>query len=168
MPIHLNDVDLASRTEGLNSALIIPCYLCPAVTLAVRNNKPFLQPLRHFFKSPPFEQYIDDIQFRLGERGVRSAVFKSHFVLHWFLCMWTFGRRKKLKRQLAKYDAATILGCDSATEAVLDLVDEADCKVIQGMEVDGFMNAEMTFHRPCDISFADCRIIPIEQQTQAG
>lgn len=36
MPIHINDLDVATETEGLRSTLIIPCYMCPAVTVATR------------------------------------------------------------------------------------------------------------------------------------
>ena len=143
MPIHLNDLDVATEAEGQRSALIIPCYMCPAVTVAAREKKPFLQLLSHFLKSPPFEEHIKNLQSALSATGVEAKVFKSHFIHQWFLCMWTSGRRKKLKREIEKYDSAIVLGCDSATETVCELVEEKDCKVIQGMEVVGFMNAKM-------------------------
>lgn len=164
MPIHFNDLDVATETEGMRSALIIPCYMCPAVTVAAREKKPFIQLLSHFLNSPPFEKYIKELQSALRERGVEAEVFKSHFVHQWFLCMWTSGRRGKLKRHIHKYDSAIIIGCDSATETVRDLVDARDCKVIQGMEVVGFMNAKMRFRFPCNVSFEDSRIIPISQR----
>lgn len=164
MPIHLDDVDVISEISGHCSALIVPCYMCPAVTLAVRDQKPFLQLFSHFLKSQPFERYIKRLQSDLKEKGVTSSVFKSHFVHHWFLCMWTSGRRKKLKRQLEQYDNVIVLGCDSATETVRDLINRDDVKVIQGMEVTGFMNAKIRFHLPGDVSFEDCKIIPLTQQ----
>jgi hypothetical protein len=43
MPIHFNDLDVASEVAGLSSALIVPCNMCPAVTVAVREEKPFHQ-----------------------------------------------------------------------------------------------------------------------------
>jgi hypothetical protein len=161
MPIHLNDLDVAAGTEGLSSALIIPCYMCPAVTVAAREKKPFIQFLSHFLKSPPFEEHIKNLQSDLNARDVETKVFKSCFIHHWFLCMWPSGRRKKLKREIEKYDSAIVLGCDSATETVRELVEEKDCNVIQGMEVVGFMNAKMKFSFPCNISFEDCRVVPI-------
>ncbi len=164
MPLQLVDMDVASELEGQRSVLIIPCYMCPAVTVSVRENKPFLQLLSHFLKSPPFERHIKNLQAVLKERGVESTVFKSRFVAHWFLCMWSSGRRRKLKRQLRKYDSALILGCDSATETVRELIDASDCKVIQGMDVAGFMNAKLKFHLPCNVSFEGCRIIPLSEQ----
>jgi hypothetical protein len=57
-----------------------------------------------------------------------------------------------------------VLGCDSATETVRDSVKSTDCKVIEGMEVAGIMNAKPRFHLPCNVSFEDCKIIPISQQ----
>jgi len=164
MPIHLNDLDVATETEGLRSALIIPCYMCPAITVATREKKPFIQFISNFLKSPPFEKYIKGLQSALSERGLETKVFESRFVHHWFLCMWPSGRRRKLMRQIDSYDATIVLGCDSATETVRELVGANSCKVIQGMEVVGFMNAKMKFSLPCNISFEDCRIIPVSGQ----
>jgi len=161
MPIHFNDLDVATEAEGLHSALIIPCYMCPAVTVATREKRPFIQLLTHFLKSPPFEQHIKNIQTTLRGRGVKTTVFKSRFVHQWFLCMWPAAQRRKLKRQIHKFDAAVVLGCDSAFETVRETLETRDCRVIQGMEVVGFMNAKMTFHWPCNVSFEDYKIVPI-------
>ena len=164
MPIHLNDLDVATDTEGLRSALIIPCYMCPAVTIATREKQPFIQLLSNFLKSPPYEKYIKGLQSALSDRGVETQVFQSRWLHQWFLCMWPSGRRRKLMKKSGDYDAAIVLGCDSATETVRELVEGHGCKVIQGMEVAGFMNSKMTFSLPCNISFEDCRIIPIPKQ----
>jgi hypothetical protein len=164
MPIHLNDLDVVSEVAGLSSALIVPCNMCPAVTVAVRENKPFIQFFRSFFKSAPFEQYIRALQTRFREKGVKTKVFKNNLYHHWFLCMWTSGRRKKLQKYAKQYEAVIVLGCESATETVHELVESIDCKVVQGMEVAGFMNAKPMFHLPCNISFEGCKIIPVSQQ----
>jgi len=55
------------------------------------------------------------------------------------------------------------LGCASATETVRDSVGSTGCKVIEGMEVSGIMNATLRFQLPCNISFEDCRIVPISR-----
>ena len=164
MPIHLDEVNVAVEISERCSALIIPCYMCPAVTIAVKEEKPFLQLFSHFLKSPPFERYIRTLQSELKENGVNSSVFKSHFVHQWFLCMWSSGRRKKLMRQLQEYDYVIILGCDSATETVRDLVKADECEVIQGMEVTGFMYAKLRFRLPGNICFKDCKVIPLAPQ----
>ena len=167
MPLQLNDLDVVSEVAGLSSALIVPCNMCPAVTVAVREQKPFMQFFRSFLKSAPFEQHIRALQSRLKEKGVKSRVFKSHLYHHWFLCMWTSGQRKKLKKYAKQYEAVIVLGCESATETVRELVTSTDCKVIEGMEVAGFMNAKPRFHLPGNISFEDCKIIPIQGRAGA-
>ena len=120
--------------------------MCPAVTVAVREKKPFMQFFRSFLKSARFEQHIRALQSRLREKGVNTKVFKSNLYHQWFLCMWTSGRRKKLQKYVKQYEAVIVLGCDSATETVRDLVKSTDSKVIEGMEVTGFMNAKLRFH----------------------
>jgi hypothetical protein len=164
MPIHLNDLDVVSEVTGLSSALIVPCNMCPAVTVAVREEKPFIQFFRSFLKSFPFEQYIRALQSRLREMGVNTKVFKSNLYHQWFLCMWTSGRRKKLQKYAKQHEAVIVLGCDSATETVRDSVKSNNCKVIEGMEVVGIMNAKLRFHLPCNVSFEDCKITPISQK----
>ena len=164
MPIHFNDLDVVSEVSGLSSALIVPCYMCPAVTVAVREEKPFLQLFRNFMKSAPFEQYMTTLQSRLKERGVKTKVFKSIPSHEWFMCMWTSGKRKKLQKCAEKYDAVIVLGCDSAAETLRNAVKTTDCKVIEGMEVAGIMNAQIKFNWPGNVSFENCRTVPISQQ----
>ena len=164
MPMYLRDVDVLPEVAGLSSALIVPCNMCPAVTVAVKEQKPFIQLFKSFLKSAPFEQHIQDLQSRLRAEGVNTKVFKNNLYHQWFLCMWTKGRRKKLQKYARQFDAVIVLGCDSAAQTVRDLVKSTDCKVIQGMEVAGIMNAKPTFHLPCNISFEDPRVIPISQQ----
>jgi hypothetical protein len=164
MPIEFNDLDVLSQVAGVSSALIVPCNMCPAVTVAVRENKPFIQFFRNFLKSAPFEQYMKALQSRLEEKGVNTKVFRSNLIHQWFMCMWTSGQRKKLQKHAESYDALIVLGCDSATETVRDLVKSPETKVIEGMEVAGIINAKLTFHLPCNVSFEDCKVVPISGQ----
>jgi hypothetical protein len=161
MPIHFSELNVASEVAGLKSALIVPCNLCPAVTVAVQEKKPFMQFFKSFFKSAPFEAYIKKLRSQLAEMGVSTSVFRSKLYHQWFLCMWTAGRRNKLRKHARPYDAVVVLGCDSATETVRDAVKSCGCKVIEGMEVAGIMNAQLSFQLPCNVSFKDCRIVPI-------
>lgn len=168
MPMHFDDLDVVPEVAGLESALIVPCNMCPAVTVAVRENRPFMQCFRSILKSAPFEQYIKALQSRLGEKGVNTKVFKSRLYHHWFVCMWPSSRRKKLEKCAKQHEAVIVLGCDSATAIVRDLVKSTDCKVIEGMKATGIMNAKLRFRLPCNISFEDCRVIPISQQKKEG
>jgi len=164
MPIHFNDRDVISEVEGLSSALIVPCYMCPAVTVSVREKRPFIQLFRNFLKSAPFDQYIKTLQSRIKEHGVKSKVLKSLPSHEWFMCMWTSGKRKKLQKVAEEYDAVIVLGCDSAAATVREAVESTGCKVIEGMEVAGIMNAQIRFHLLGNISFENCRTVHISQQ----
>ena len=164
MPIHFNDLDVVSEVAGLSSALIVPCNMCPAVTVAEREEKPFIEFFKSFLKSAPFEKYLRAMQSRLRENGVSTKVFKSYIPHQWFMCMWTSGKRRKLQKYVKKYDAVIVLGCESATETVHEVVNSNDCKVIEGMETAGIMNAQLRFHLPGNVSFENCKIVPISQK----
>ena len=166
MPIHFEDFNVASEVAGLRSALIVPCNLCPAVTVAAREDRPFMRFFRSPVKSAPFEEYLETLQSRLREKGVSTKVFRSNFYHQWFMCMWTTRRRKKLEREAKGYDAVIVLGCDSATETVRDVV-PADVKVIEGMKTAGIMNGRMSFRLPGDLVFDDCKVVTISQQKVA-
>jgi hypothetical protein len=138
--------------------------MCPAVTVSVREKKPFIELFKSFLKSVPYDQYITTLRSRLEEKGVKTKVFKSAPSHEWFMCMWTSGKRNKLQKCAEKYDGVIVLGCDSAIETVREAVQSTDCKVIAGMEVAGIMNAQIRFHLPGNVSFDNCRIVPISQQ----
>jgi len=161
MPLHFEDIDVATEAKGSSSALIVPCNMCPAATVADRENKPFLRLFNNFLKSAPFEQYISALQDRLKEQGIRSKVFKSHLPHQWFLCMWTVARQKKLHRQAKQYEAVIVLGCKSATRTVRDSIGSTGCKIFEGMEATGIMNTKLSLQFPCDIRFKDSRVIAL-------
>lgn len=161
MPIHFNDVDLDSQVSGLTTALIVPCIMCPAVTVSIREKKPLLKLFGNIFKSAPFEQYLKALQTRLAEKGIKATVFKSRLYQHWFLCMWSSARRRRLQRRARDYEAVIVLGCDSATKTVRDAVESLDCKVIEGMSVGGLTNAKLKVSFPANISFEDVKIVPL-------
>ena len=165
MPIHLEDLDVVSQAEGLSSALIVPCNLCPAVTVAVDRKQPFMKLYRSFMKSAPFEQYIEALRSRLAEKGVTTKVFKNPLYHQWFMCMWTERRRRKLEKQAKRYEAVIVLGCDTANETVREAVGSTGVRVIEGMEVAGLMNARLSLRLPGVVGFKNSRIIPICQQS---
>lgn len=164
MPIHFEDLDVVSELDGVRSALIVPCNMCPAVTIAVREQKPFMRLFRSLLKSPPFEEYIESLQSRLADSGVETELFKSRLYHQWFLCMWTSGKRKQLRKALKRHDAVVVLGCDSATATVREATDSSECRVVEGMRVTGIMNAQLAFHPAGNVCFERCRIVPISQQ----
>ena len=164
MPIHFEDRDIISEVEGANSALIVPCNMCPAVTVAVREKEPFIRFFWDFLKSAPFERCIETLQSRLKEKGVDSEVFRSSLCHQWFMCMWTSGKRRKLKECAKRHEAVIVLGCESATETVRGVVDSGECKVIEGMETTGIMNAQPRFKLPGQVVFENCQVVPMSPQ----
>jgi len=166
MPIHFSDLDVISEVDGVRSALIVPCTMCPATAVAVREQQPFMEFFRSFFKSAPFERYIKALQSRLADQGVHTEVFRSRLYHHWFLCMWTARRREKLRRLSRKHDAVIVLGCDSATETVREAAEASGCRVIEGMKVSGIMNAQLRFQLPANVTFESCKIVPISGHKQ--
>lgn len=161
MPIHFEDRDVLAEIRGLRSALIVPCKMCPAVTVAVRENKPFMNVFRSVLKSAPFEQYLRELKSRLKDNGVQATVFKSTPWHQWFMCMWSSRKRKKLEARAEGFDAVIVLGCESATETVRHALGSAECKVIEGMTVTGITNAELRIKWPGTVSFGNCRTVPL-------
>ena len=163
MPIHCEDVDLASKLEGVRSALIVACNLCPAVTVAVRENRPFMRLLGNPVKSAPFAEYQGALQSRLSAMGIETDVFRSNLYHQWFMCMWTSRHRRKLEREVKDYDAVIVLGCDSSTETVRQVV-PAGTRVIEGMKTTGIMNGKLGLRWPGELVFHDCKVVPISAQ----
>ncbi len=161
MPIHLNELDVVSEVEELDSVLIVACNMCAGASLAMKENKPFLQFFRSLLKSPPLERYMKSLKLRLSEKGLKTQWFRGGIIQQFFLCLWTSKQRNKLQQRAKKYDAVIVLGCDSAIETVRESVKGTDCNVVKGMEVAGIMNTKPKFHLPCNISFEDSKIIPI-------
>ncbi len=164
MPLHFEDRDVTSEVAGMSSVLIVPCNMCPAVTVAARENKPFLRLFRNFLRSDPFERHIRSLRTRLLGRGVRTDVFRSRLPHQWFLCMATSARREKLRKEVSRYDGAIVLGCETAAETVRDAARSTGCDVIEGMQTVGFMNAKMKFRLPGNVSFEDCKVVPMSGQ----
>jgi hypothetical protein len=78
MPIEFNDLDVVSKVTGLSSALIVPCNMCPAVSVAVRENKPFIQFFKSFLKSAPErEQAFHSILQELPEVGTFRTIHQG-------------------------------------------------------------------------------------------
>jgi hypothetical protein len=161
MPIHLDELDITSEVERLDSALIVACNMCVGASLAMKENKPFIQFFRNLLKSPPLERYVKKLQSQLGEKDIKTKWFRGGVIQQFFLCLWTPRKRSRLQEYAREYEAVIVLGCDSAIETVRRSVEGTDCNVIRGMEVGGVMNTKPKFHLPCNISFEGSEIIPM-------
>ncbi|MFC1765270.1 hypothetical protein ACFL6U_24760 [Planctomycetota bacterium] len=164
MPIHLKELDVVQEVEGIDSILIVACTMCAGASLAMRDQRPFLQFFTSLLKSPPLERHIRSLRSILRKRGVKSKVFRGGVIQQFFLCLWTARQRHKLQACAKKYDGVIVLGCDSAIETVRETVEGVDCHVIKGMQVAGIMNTKPKFHLSGNLSFEYSRIIPICDQ----
>lgn len=163
MPLHFEDADVRSELEGIRSVLIVPCRMCPAVTIAVRENRPFLQPWKSWFRSQPLERYITALQTRLTEDGIDSEVFGCTMPHQWFMCMWDSRTRERLRNSARRHGAVWVMGCSSAAVTVRDAVEELGCKVVEGMQLTGITNAKLSVRWPGEILFKDCRSVSLSQ-----
>jgi hypothetical protein len=163
MPFYLKDVDVVPEVSKYQSALIVLCRFCPAASLAIRKDKPYIEFFRRLLKTEPYEELIDNIQSRLEKEGLKTSVFKGN-LLNYLICMWTSGRRKKLIKHASQFEAVVVMGCESAYESVRDILDSTDCQVIHGMETEGVLNAIPKFHLPFNISLEKFKVTPMIYQ----
>jgi len=152
MPFYLRDSDVLPQLAGLRSVLIVPCRFCPAASLAVREDKPYLELFRKGLRTEAYESYIRALEGRLKDAGIESVVFESRLPHQFVACMWTSARRKELARRAAEFDGVVVLGCDAAVDSVRDALGSTNCRVVAGMEVEGIMNIVPTVSFPGNVS----------------
>lgn len=166
MPFYLKELDVTPRVAGLRSVLIVPCRFCPAASLAVKTNEPYLEPLRRLLRTEAYEVFIRALRRRLEEQGIRTALFDAK-LLHQFLpCMWPRGRRRALARRAREFEGVVVLGCEAAAEMVRDAIGSARCRVVAGMEAEGVMSVVPTVTFPLKISLAVQGITPVRTTTR--
>jgi len=164
MPFYLRESDVLPRVAGLSSVLIVPCRFCPAASLAVREKKPYIQLFRHFLRTEAYESFIKTLRRRLRDEGVETVVFESRLPHNFLPCMWTSGRRRELAKRAAAFDGVVVLGCDAAGEVVRTSMGSTECRVIQGMDVEGIMSVVPTLSFPFNISLAVQGVTPVEMK----
>ena len=164
MPFYLKEVDVIPEAAKFQSVLIVPCRFCPAASLAVRNNKPFIQFFRRLLKTECYEDLIKNMQSRLEKEGVKTGVFRSS-ILDYVLCMWRSKKREKLLKCASEYEAVMVMGCEGAYEGVCDMIKSTDCQVFRGMESEGTFAVIPKFDWPCNITLELFCVTQIHQQT---
>jgi len=96
MPFYLKKSEILPQVAGLRSVLIVPCRFCPAASLAVTENQPYIELFRRFLRTQAYESFIQDLKLRLEDEGIKTAIFDSKLPHHYVACMWTPGRRRQL------------------------------------------------------------------------
>ena len=152
MPLYLKESDILPRVAELQSVLIVPCRFCPAASLAVRENKPYIELFRKFLRTEAYESFIRALKRRLEDEGIKTAVLDSRLPHHFVAYMWMSGRRRKLAKRAAEFEGVVVLGCEATVEIVRDSIRSTDCRVIEGMEGEGIMNVVPKVSFPFNIS----------------
>lgn len=150
MPMFLEPRDVIADLVDFKSILIVPCPICPPMSLAMQKKKPFIELLKHGLKTEAFEDYLRSIRDPLEQRGIRTDVFTLRLPSP-LMCLWTEGQRDRLRRRAKDYDAVLVLGCNSATSTVRQTLEEMDCQVIQAMRMRGIANATTKFQFPLTV-----------------
>jgi hypothetical protein len=147
MPLHLEPIDVSAELEGHESALIVSCPVCPPVSLASDKDSPFIEFFKHGIKSGAYEDYIRELRESLEQQGIRTGVFTSYMPCA-ATCLWTRGQRNRLLKRAQNYDAALVMGCESAKCTVEEALRNTDCKVVLAMQLVGITNASLKFQFP--------------------
>ena len=164
MPFCLKEIEEFPELDGCQSVLIIPCRFCPAASLAVSRNEPYIELFRKFLKTASFERLIKNLKSDLETKGVKTDVFKSHLPHQFVLCGWTSKRRQKLLKTAKQYEALLVLGCEAAVQTIRDSVQSTSCQVLQGMKTMGVMSIKPSFKLPCNISLDLDSLTPMLHQ----
>jgi len=152
MPFYLKEIEDFPELNGCKSVLIVPCRFCPAASLAVNRNRPYIEFFNRFLTTASYEQFIKTMKSDLEKKGVKTDVFRSNLPHQFVLCGWTSKRRQRLLKYAEKYEALLVLGCEAAVQTIRDSVKSSSCQVLQGMETLGVMSIKPSFKLPCNIS----------------
>lgn len=152
MPFSLEVTDVVPEVVNLKSVLIVPCRFCPAASMAVKSNEPYIEFPRRLLKTASYQRLIKSMKDSFEERGIRTSIFKSNLLHQFVLCMWTSQRRKKLLESAKQYEAVVVMGCEAAVQTVRNALKSTTCQVIPGMKSEGIMSIQPKFSLPCNLS----------------
>ncbi len=158
MPLHLEPLDVSADLENFSSVLIVSCPVCPPMCVAMQQKSPFIEFFKRGLKTGAFEDYIQSIREPLEQRGVRTGAYSIHVPTP-MMCLWTDWQRSRFLRRARDYEAVVVLGCDSASYTVQDVLKETDCRVIQGMRMIGTTSATLKFRFPLTIELDMHRVL---------
>jgi hypothetical protein len=150
MPLHLESLDLSDRLENYKSVLLVSCPVCPPTSVASDNDSPLVEFFKHGIKTPAYEEHLGELRKSMEAKGIRTGVFTSYLPCP-TTCMWTTGQRKRLRKRAMNYDAAVVMGCESAQCTVEETLEGTKCDAILGMQLVGITNAKLKLEFPLNI-----------------
>lgn len=150
MPLHLEPLDLAGKLRDYKSVLIVSCPVCPPASVASDNDAPLMQFFKHGIKTPAYENLLGGLREDLERDEIKTDVFTSYLPCA-AACLWTAGQRNRLLKRARGFDAALVMGCESARCTVEDTLKNTDCDVLPGMQLVGITNARLKFEFPMNV-----------------
>ena len=150
MPLHLEPLNLSDELKSYRSVLLVSCPVCPPASLAGDNNSPFIEFFKHGIKTPAYEEHLKELRKSMEAKGIRTGVFTSYLPCP-TTCMWTAGQRNRLRKRAMNYDAALVMGCESAQCTVEETLKGTKCDAILGMRLVGITNAKLKLKFPLNI-----------------
>ncbi|MBT8099811.1 MAG: hypothetical protein KJO82_08675 [Gammaproteobacteria bacterium] len=165
MPLHLDTVDVSAELKNVDSVLIVSCPVCPPVSLATETDSPFIEFFRHGIKTGAYEDHVHDIRESLEQLGATTGVFTSYAPCP-ATCLWTKGQRNRLLKRARDYEAALVMGCESARQTVADTLEGTDCRVVPGMQLTGITNAILKFGFPLTVKLEDPVRVSAQEQRE--
>ncbi len=149
MPIYLEPVDISHQLKEFASVLIVFCPICPPISLSIQKHSACLELSKRGFKSTAFQDYIRSIRESLEDFGIKTGVFSTYMPCP-FMCLWTKGQRERLRNRTKDYEAAVVLGCDTASYTARQALQDTNCQVFQTMRTTGLTNRNRKFSFPDD------------------
>ena len=150
MPLHLESLELSDRLKSYKSVLLVSCPVCPPASLASDNDSPLIEFFKHGIKTPAYEEHLKELRKSMEAEGIRTGVFTSYLPCP-TTCMWTAGQRNRLRKRAMNYDAALVMGCESAQCTVEETLEGTKCNAILGMRLVGITNAKLKLKFPLNI-----------------
>jgi len=150
MPLHLESLDLSDTLKSYQSILLVSCPVCPPISLASDNDSRLIEFFKHGIKTPAYEAHLSELRKSMEAKGIRTGVFTSYLPCP-TTCMWTAGQRNRLRKRAVNYDAALVMGCESAQCTVEETLKGTKCDAILGMRLVGITNAKLKFEFPLNI-----------------
>jgi len=167
MPLHLQPLDLSDKLRNYRSILIVSCPICPPVSIATDSGSPFMELVKHGIKTPAYEHHLGEIRESLERDGIKTGVFTSYLPCA-ATCLWTRGQRKRLLRRARDYDAALVMGCESARCTVQETLKDTNCDVILAMRLVGITNAKLTVEFPLTVRLDHPMRVTANEQVEQG
>lgn len=150
MPLHLEPLNLYDKLQHYSSVLLVSCPVCPPISLATDKQMPFMEFFKHGIKTPAYENFLGEVRKRLEQGGVKTGVFTSYLPSA-ATCLWTAGQRNRLLKRAGEFDAALVMGCESARHTVEETLKDTNCDVLLAMQLVGVTNANLKFEFPLTI-----------------